>query len=254
MGRTPRDRKPSAALLIVVASVSLASCSGSSDNAEPQDDPRPSVELAQQTVTDASPPSEAIVVATTPPSTTTTTTTTIVDDVSPPPQTGGGQATPNGNEVAFEAGATQSVGADIVPGLYMAQAGDGFCSWERTTSDGTVVDNIYRGQIVQEILASDTKFTSDEECGTWAPYAAPATPATTIDEGLWAVNQQIVPGTYRTDDATFEFCYWERSSGFTLTADEIIINSIETEQVEVVILPTDARFVSSGCGTWTLVG
>jgi hypothetical protein len=253
MGPKIPTRKPIGVLAsLLVASIIGAACSGSSDVAEPTDRDRPPaiIELAKQTVSDASSPSQAIVVATT---STTTTTIDVADPPPPPPPGGGGQAAPTGNEVAFEAGGLETVGTDVIPGLYIAQAGGEFCSWERTTSDGTIVDNIFQGQIIQEILASDTEFRSDFECGSWEPYAAPATPAMTIDEGHWAVNQQIVPGTYRTDETTFDFCYWERSSAFTLTAEEIIVNGIESEQVDVEILATDTRFVSSGCGTWTLV-
>ena len=262
MSRHHGTRGTFATALIASFALIAAACGGSSDD---DNDERSidTIEMAEQDISEADPPPEALVAATTTTSTTTTTTTT----TTPPPTTtepptttgggssggGGGTATPNGNEVAFESGRTLTVGTDVIPGLYIAQAGGGFCSWVRVLADGTEEDNIYRGQVVLEIPASDQTFEPDADCGTWQPYAAPSETVSTIGEGHWVVGQQIVPGTYRTDQTEFDFCYWERSDGFTLTTDEIIRNNIVMEQTTVEILATDARFASSGCGTWTLV-
>jgi len=48
--------------------------------------------------------------------------------------------------------------------------------------------------------------------------------------------------------------YWERANGFTQTFDNIIANENTEGRAIVDIAPGDARFTSSGCGTWTRVG
>lgn len=237
----------------VVAACLVATACGSSDgDAGGREFDVAEYVPARQEIVAVDPPAEAAVETTTT-TTTSTTTTTVVKSQTTTTTIPDGPGPSSGDEVAFESGGTEAVGTDVQPGIYIAQPGDDFCTWERTLADGTVEDNIYRGQIVLEILSSDTQFKSDVNCGTWEPYSAPAEPATTIDEGHWVVGEQIVPGTYRTDESTFDFCYWERSNGLTAVTDEIIVNAIVMEATEVTIEAGDAKFISSGCGTWTLI-
>jgi hypothetical protein len=48
-------------------------------------------------------------------------------------------------------------------------------------------------------------------------------------------------------------CYWERGSDFRHEFDGIIANNFGDERPTVEITAGDARFSSSGCGTWSLV-
>lgn len=58
----------------------------------------------------------------------------------------------------------------------------------------------------------------------------------------------VQPGTWRTVDSTVSDCYWERGDA----NGNIIDNNFITFSpgVTVTIAPTDATFVSRGCGNW----
>jgi len=81
----------------------------------------------------------------------------------------------------------------------------------------------------------------------------PSAPTTTISEGIFKVNTEVKPGTYKTtaDDG----CYFARLKGFSGDAGEIIANGVKSsgEQAIVTIEKTDVGFDSSNCGTWKLV-
>jgi hypothetical protein len=87
---------------------------------------------------------------------------------------------------------------------------------------------------------------------TTQPPEPPPGPATTFGDGTFVVNQDIAPGTYRTEGG--EYCYWERLNGFNGSFDEIIANDLPTGPSIVTIEPTDAGFTSDGCGTWAAAG
>ncbi len=237
--RRRRRHRPACALV----ALALTACAGSgtagdgdgrtSDTPSAPQQVRPAPDVADATLESTVPDTTAA------PDTTVPDTTTVPAPTDP---------------IAFESGMGLMVGTDIVPGLYIAQAGKNFCEWSRQTSvDTSEHDGISQGQIIVEILAVDDSFDADSSCGTWTPFSAPAAPASTISEGHWAVGTQILPGTYTTDGTDFDFCYWERSTGFLHDDTEIIINDITMEATTVTIEPSDVRFVSSGCGTWTLI-
>ena len=268
--RPTRRRIPLTASLLVSVGLVAASCSGGSDRDSADVATSDTIEPAEQTITEAASAPAAVVSPTIPPTTVPSTTEPPIteppaepepdDDPVDQPSAGGRPASPTGNEVAFQSGDDLSIGIDIVPGVYIAQAGTAFCSWDLTHADGEIASNIYPGQIILEISADDDAFSADADCGTWEPYVIPDSPVQTIGEGHWAVGQQILPGIYRTDAEVIDFCYWERASGFKLSVDEIIENDIVDiesssgeRQPEVTILETDARFVTDGCGSWTLV-
>jgi hypothetical protein len=152
----------------------------------------------------------------------------------------------------FGAG-TQLVGTDVQPGRYTSEGGP-VCYWERLSGlSGTIEEIIVNanvdGRAIVEIVAGDAAFSS-ARCGRWTPYQAPASPLSEFGSGDWAVGDQIVPGTYQADG---EFCYWERASGFTHDLGEILANGLPEGRAVVEIPAGDARFTSSGCGTWTPV-
>jgi hypothetical protein len=149
---------------------------------------------------------------------------------------------------------TQLVGTDVQPGRYVSE-GD-LCYFERLsglsgTFEEIITNGNVSGQAIVEILPTDVAFNSSS-CGDWTLYQPPAAPAEQFDAGDWVVNEQIVPGTYQAQPAGP--CYWERAGGFAHDFGEIHANANPTGQAVVEILPSDVRFTSNGCGTWSRVG
>jgi len=73
-------------------------------------------------------------------------------------------------------------------------------------------------------------------------------PRTEFGDGVWEVGVDIEPGIYVATD--IEDGYWARMSGFD--GDSIITNDAigTAEQIMVEILPSDAAFKTTDCGTW----
>lgn len=99
------------------------------------------------------------------------------------------------------------------------------------------------------VSATATTATADPPEPTPAPAPPPA-PKSVIDtDGTFAVNTDIVPGTYSSagpvDDGA---CYWKRSDGSGATLD----NAITKKAQIVAITPTDAAFKTDGCQAWQL--
>lgn len=155
------------------------------------------------------------------------------------------------------AAAMLRVGEDIQPGRYMSATT--VCYWERRSGvdpglDDVIVNGGTSFHTVVDIAPSDVAFFSDYSC-IWKPYAAPATAATTFEDGDWLVGSDIQAGTYeRTDPQGFDdFCGWERASGFRHDYDEIIAYGYPTGP-ETVRLAAGERFTTEACGPWTKVG
>lgn len=81
--------------------------------------------------------------------------------------------------------------------------------------------------------------------------STPADP-NAIADGTHRVGVDIQPGTYMNDGSSGT-CYWERLSGFSGTAEDIITNANPRGQSFVTIDPSDAAFKSQLCGSWELV-
>lgn len=85
---------------------------------------------------------------------------------------------------------------------------------------------------------------------TYTPPPPPG-PKTTIDtDGTFVVGTDIVPGTYRTSGG--EGCYWARLR--TLNTGDVIDNNVSDGPQVVRILPSDAAFITRGCGAWQETG
>lgn len=69
--------------------------------------------------------------------------------------------------------------------------------------------------------------------------------------GTFLVNDEISPGTYRSEDTSS--CYWARLSGTDGTLDSIIANNFGGGRQVVTISGSDAAFETSSCGGWTRV-
>jgi hypothetical protein len=144
------------------------------------------------------------------------------------------------------------VGSEIQPGRYIA-TGFEFCYWERLSGlsgedDDIVANDIPGDRAIVAVLESDVAFNS-YDCGRWTIYL-PAGMVASFGSGDWVVGQDISPGRYAAE-GTGGNCYWERASGFTHSADEVITNDLQSGRAIVEIEPSDVRFTSRDCGTWT---
>jgi hypothetical protein len=87
---------------------------------------------------------------------------------------------------------------------------------------------------------------------TTAPKPKPTTPpAATIEDGTWAVPDEVKPGTYASDGG--EGCYWARLRNLSGSVDAIIANSISPGRQRVTIARTDKAFETSNCDSWRKV-
>lgn len=118
----------------------------------------------------------------------------------------------------------------------------------------------------EEPVASDetttTAETNDADAETTTSEAtttttAPTTTTTTqpavpsFGNGKHRVGSDIQPGIYRIADVG-SGCYWARLAGFDGELDDILANDNATGSAVVEILPSDAGFESSRCGTWRM--
>jgi hypothetical protein len=165
-----------------------------------------------------------------------------------------------GPRTQFGAG-THLVNTDIAPGRYFDDPADG-CYWERLSGLGGTLSEIISnefisfnaGQWIVDIAGSDRAFKSDSECGTWFNSPRSGPPANTITPGVWLINQQIAPGTYRGTAAAG--CYWARLRDFGGNVSGIIANDFVSAGGSIVVSISggDAGFQNDGdCGTWTRV-
>jgi hypothetical protein len=137
----------------------------------------------------------------------------------------------------------------VRPGLYVT-TGDA-CNWERRGPRGDVLAaDTVSGQVLVEVHASDARFSSSPECGTWRAFADddPAATLSSFGPGTFAVGAQVAPGRWRSDGG--DLCYWERLSGLGGGLDELLDSAGVPGPTEVVLGPSDVAFSSFGCGTW----
>jgi hypothetical protein len=151
---------------------------------------------------------------------------------------------------------TYKVGSQIVAQTYRAPGGTG-CYWARLSSASGGVNDIIAddnavGPAIVAVAPSDAAFESND-CGTWSPAPTSGPQTTSMGDGMWAVGIDIVAGTYQATSTGS--CYWARLSSFSGASDAIIANGDAAPgQFTVTISPSDAGFLSSNCGQWTLVG
>jgi len=156
---------------------------------------------------------------------------------------------------------TYKVGSQIAPGTYISSASAEGCYWERRSSagsslSGVVANDFADGQQIVTITAKDRYFKTTD-CGTWTRFVALGGVRTSIPgDGVFAVNSQLKPGTYRTSGpaAGSYGCYWEIDSDFLGGLDSIIDNGNEYGSAYVTIDASDKGFRTSGCATWKRVG
>ena len=146
------------------------------------------------------------------------------------------------------------VGMQIPPGVYVsATRVNKSCYWARLSNfqgdiDGIISNENGKGQHIVEILESDVGF-EVSGCANFRPVTQLKPLVEVPSEGIYAVGQQIAPGTY-TSTANSSSCYWARLSDFSGTVDGIIENDFTSGQQIITIESTDIGFKTSGCGKW----
>ena len=106
------------------------------------------------------------------------------------------------------------------------------------------------GQALIGVIAYVVLGFQSTRCGTWTQDVSAITSSkTSFGDGTYIVGTDIDPGTYRNSGSAG--CYYVRLSGFTHDFSNIIANQNTDAQAVVTIAPTDARFQSKRCGTWT---
>ena len=128
------------------------------------------------------------------------------------------------------------------------------CEWVRF-SEGyfMIAHNFGPGQQIVTISDSDYGFEA-LGCGQWVLLKdRPTARKTTITgTGVFSVEKDIVPGTYRANFSA-GYCYWATLSSFSDPWYNVITwNEYETAgTVDVVINSSMVGFETYGCGTWT---
>ena len=144
---------------------------------------------------------------------------------------------------------------------YVAETGatDVACSQtpERTIcygldAQGAVIAGTYADGVFTPLVTAPTASAPTAS----APTAA--APTASFGPGIQLVGTDIQPGTYRAtvEDGVIPLCTWQRLSGLSGEADDIITIDLASDagaQVVVEIQPDDVAFDSSGCGDWTPV-
>jgi hypothetical protein len=81
-----------------------------------------------------------------------------------------------------------------------------------------------------------------------SPIVPPA--LVSFGDGIWRVDADIPPGTYRNKDSS-GLCYGARLSGFGGTLSEIIANELSYNIMIVTIEASDTGFESVDCRVWS---
>lgn len=168
------------------------------------------------------------------------------------------RVSPAGPRTSFGTG-RYLVNSDIAAGRYFSDPQTG-CYWERLSGLGGTLGEIIAnefigfdaGQWIVDIAGSDRAFRTDAECGTWFRDAPRRGAVTNIPPGMWLVNNQVRPGTYRAQARSG--CYWQRLRNFGGRTDGIIANDFVSGggQVLVTIGAGDLGFsADDDCGEFT---
>ena len=154
----------------------------------------------------------------------------------------------------FGAG-TFLVGSEVLPGRYYAASPLESCTWALAFDFAGALGWSERGTLpIVDIEPSHAGFAS-AGCGRWSSDPGPrAQVATTFGDGTFVVGVDVAPGRYRSVSSSDE-CAWQRLRRFGGEvdggSDDHIIGWGGGFIPYVDIAPTDAGFVSAGCGTWS---
>jgi hypothetical protein len=154
-----------------------------------------------------------------------------------------------------------AVNTQVKPGTYYANAKAG-CYWERRSDAGTSEAGILgwdgryaAGRAMVTILPTDKYFAFTAECGSWVPYIAVGSPASSFGNGTFVVGQHIRPGVYVSSNP-LAGCYVEFLGGFSGTEAEIVdwyYTDVAPGPLQLTIAAGLVGIRSENCGTWTRV-
>lgn len=161
----------------------------------------------------------------------------------------------------YVVGGDHFIGAEVAPGLYRATAPTESCGssrlldlteeygWVEWIDEGWARWTAWSGFPVVEIEETDAGFFS-EGCGEWSDQLTPiVAPGQPFGDGVYVVGVDIAPGRYRTASATDE-CEWRRLGTFAKPRRSLGKDDGPLAEI-AEIAPSDAGFVSSGCGAWS---
>ena len=152
-------------------------------------------------------------------------------------------------------GGTFLVGSEVAPGRYYATSALDSCRWAFMFDFTRTLSSTERGTLpIVDVEPSHAGFAS-AGCGTWSTDPGPRTEAgRTFGDGVFLVGPEVAPGRYRAVSPSDE-CEWRRLRRFGGSVggrpDDYIIGFGGSFIPFVDIAPTDAGFVSTGCGTWS---
>ena len=163
-----------------------------------------------------------------------------------------------GVAAAFSGNGTFAVGSKIKPGTYYSGSTTG-CYWARLSGASGSFDEIRgndigSGQRMISVQSGD-RYVEFSDCGSWYPIASAGPRLAKIPaDGVFKVNQQVGPGTWRTSFT--DGCYWATLADASSDLDSIIANDfIDGRGSTTVTITSDVyAFQTSGCGTWTKLG
>ena len=146
---------------------------------------------------------------------------------------------------------TYIVGLDVEAGRYRTTTYTDGCEWSRLSGFSGAYEDLVTDShtLIVEIEPTDTGFVS-RGCGEWRPWTLMS-----FGDGDHRVGIGVFPGRYRAS-APSEECSWSVStlepepvaSGKERDADRVPI----TLPLTVAdIDPSETRFTSDGCGTWS---
>jgi hypothetical protein len=151
---------------------------------------------------------------------------------------------------------TYLVGKDIKPGIYVGLAGQGIldsCYWARLSGLSGDLDDVLAndnavGQYYVQVLPTDKALETGCELRPIEQVPARAKFLTSLAPGMYLVDRDIGPGTYRgkAGDDILDSCYWERLSGVSGTLDDVIANDNAKGQYFIDVLATDFA-LNVGC-------
>ena len=149
------------------------------------------------------------------------------------------------------------IGADVKPGVYVADGNDGRCVWftlddfTHRPRPGHLITWWKVGPPIVELPQDGIGFYSIR-CGDWVlrDVDVPDAPSTEFGAGSYLVGKDVAPGVYATD-AGDGVCDWFRTAPFGDTAPDATGGYASVGKQTIRILPTDTGFYSNGCGTWT---
>jgi len=151
---------------------------------------------------------------------------------------------------------THIVGQDVRPGTYRTRVGSPGCYYARLAGFGgtlgeTIANENTDAPAVVTISSADKGFVS-KGCGIWSQdLSAITSNRSTLGDGIYIIEIDIQPGTYRNNGQ--QGCYYERLRGFGGVLGDIIANESADSPAVVTISPTDKGFRSSRCGIWSLI-